>query len=109
MNSSLEFASYIDKLPPACIEAEEGILGGILLDSNAFIVVDSIIDVEAFYVNAHQMIYRAFKSLYKEERTIDLITVTDWLKTKGKLLEVGGCNKLANLLDRVVSTVNIDA
>ncbi|MGB3756661.1 MAG: DnaB-like helicase N-terminal domain-containing protein [Rivularia sp. (in: cyanobacteria)] len=107
--NNIEFASYIDKLPPACIEAEEAILGGILMDTNAFSVVDSIIHVEAFYIKAHQSIYRAAKSLYKEQRPINLLTVIDYLKTKGKLLDVGGQNKLASLVDRVVSNVNIDA
>ena len=109
MNNHFEFASFLDKLPPACIEAEEAILGGILMDTNAFSVVHPMLEVEAFSIIAHQTIYRAAKSLYKEKRSVNLLTVIDWLKTKGKLLEVGGQNKLASLIDRTVSTVNIDA
>lgn len=108
MNKQLDFQSYLDKLPPASIEAEETILGGILMDPNAFSVVDSILKVDAFYIQAHQTIYRAAKCLYKEEREINLLTVTDWLRSKSKLLEIGGLNKLALLVQSVISTVNID-
>ena len=109
MSNHLNFASYLDKLPPACIEAEEAILGGILFDPNAFSIVRQYLEVDAFSINAHQTIYRAAKSLYKEQREVNLLTVIDWLDSKGKLLDVGGRNKLASLIDRVVSNVNIDA
>jgi replicative DNA helicase len=105
---SLEFASFVDKLPPACIEAEESILGGILFDPNAFSIVYQIIDWEAFYILSHQTIYKAAIALYKEKRDINLITVIDWLQSRDKLLEVGGRNKLADLVHKCVSTVNID-
>lgn len=91
------------------IEAEEVILGGILLDPYA---IDRVVDIlipEAFYISAHQIIYRAVLTLNQQGKLIDLITVTTWLKDHKQLDRAGGKNKLAQLLDRTVSTVNIDA
>ena len=90
------------------IEAEEAILGGILLDQYAIDrVVDNIIP-EAFYITTHQVIYRAVLALHQQSLPIDLITVTTWLKDHKQLDLAGGKNKLAQLLDRTVSAVNID-
>jgi len=91
------------------IEAEEVILGGILLDSYAIDrVVDNLIP-EAFYITSHQVIYRAVLALNQQGKPIDLITVATWLKDHNQLDRIGGKSKLAQLLDRTVSAVNIDA
>jgi replicative DNA helicase len=98
----------IDSLPPQNIEAEESILGGILLDPQAMgRVADSLVP-EAFYISAHQEIYRAAQELHRSSKPTDLMTVTSWLADQGLLEKVGGTSKLAQLLDRTVSAVNID-
>lgn len=91
------------------IEAEEVILGGILLDPHAIERVADNLIPEAFYITAHQIIYRAALALNQRSSPIDLITVTNWLKDHEQLDRVGGKSKLAQLLDRTVSAVNIDA
>ena len=97
-----------DKLPPQNIEAEEEILGGILLDSNAIARVASILIPDAFYVRAYQQIYQAALELYAQEKPTDLMTVTTWLSDHKLLRKVGGKNKLAQLANCTVSAVNID-
>jgi replicative DNA helicase len=95
-------------LPPQNIEAEELILGAILLDAEAIAKVIDILDPEVFYVPAHQLIYRAAVELYSRGKPTDFITVASWLEDNKLLDKVGGTSKLTQLLDRTVSSVNID-
>ncbi len=103
MNYELENA-----LPPQNIEAEESILGGILLDPEAMIRVADILTKEAFYVQAHQEIYHAAQVLHGQGKPTDLMSVSTWLADRGLLDKIGGTAKLAQLLNRTVSAVNID-
>jgi len=97
-----------DKLPPQNIEAEEEILGGILLDPNAISRIAEIIPANAFYISAYQQIYQAALELYSQDKPTDLMTVTSWLSDHKLLNKVGGRHKLAQLVDRTVSAINID-
>lgn len=98
-----------DRLPPQNIEAEEAILGGIMLDPEAMARVSDRLVPEAFYINAHKDIYQAALRLHSQNKPTDLLSVTSWLTDHDLLNRIGGRNKLATLLDRTVSAVNIDA
>ena len=98
----------IDQMPPANIEAEEAVLGGILLDPQAIVRVRSHLISEAFYIKAHQKIYDAALELDNQAKPTDLLTIISWLDDHNLLIQVGGRNKLASLVDRTVSAVNID-
>jgi replicative DNA helicase len=98
-----------DRLPPQNIEAEEAILGGILLDPEAIGRIGDQLVAEAFYISAHKDIYQAAKRLHAQGKPTDLLAVTSWLTDQDILVRVGGRNKLASLVDRTVSAVNIDA
>ena len=90
------------------IEAEEAILGGILLDPEAISRVAQELPTAAFYTQAHQTIYSAALTLHQKNEQTDLMNISTYL-TDHKLLEkVGGQTKLAQLLNRTVSAVNID-
>ncbi|MEM6611605.1 MAG: replicative DNA helicase [Cyanobacteria bacterium P01_C01_bin.72] len=93
---------------PANIEAEEAILGGILFDSMAMSRVEPDLKVEAFYLQTHQEIYRAAVSLYRQQKPTDLMAITAYLDDRNLLVKVGGLPRLAQLLNRTVSAVNID-
>lgn len=95
-------------MPPANIEAEEAVLGGILLDPQAIVRVRSHLIPEAFYIKAHQEIYDAALELDNQGKPTDLLTIISWLDDHNLLIRVGGRNKLASLVDRTVSAVNID-
>jgi replicative DNA helicase len=97
-----------DQLPPQNIEAEEAILGGILLDPGALDLIVNRLHPDAFYVSAHKKIYQAAWALHAEGQPTDFMTVTAWLQDRCELETVGGTAKLAQLLDRTVSAVNID-
>lgn len=96
-------------LPPSSIEAEEAILGGILFDSKAIVIAKDLLpSASAFYVSAHQIIYQVFLDLQEEGKSTDFITVSTYLSDRDLLEKIGGTTKLAQLLNRTVSAVNID-
>ncbi|MDZ7958876.1 MAG: replicative DNA helicase [Aulosira sp. DedQUE10] len=97
------------RLPPQNIEAEEAILGGILLDPEAIGRVSDRLKPEAFYISAHKDIYQTALRLHAQGKPTDLLAVTSWLADNDLLNRIGGRNKLATLVDRTVSAVNIDA
>ena len=93
---------------PKNIEAEEAILGGILLDPNAIERIAHFLTKDAFYYQNHQYIYEACLNLYSQEKPTDLTTVSAWLEDQGLFAKIGGMNALAKLVDYTVSAVNID-
>ncbi len=97
-----------NSLPPQNIEAEEIILGSLLFDPNAMGKVIDLLPPEAFYVNAHRQIYEAARNLYFQGQPIDLMTVSTWLSDRSLLDKIGGTPKILNLLDRTVSSANIE-
>ena len=103
-----QFSSISDRLPPQNIEAEEAILGGILLDPEAISRVAELLQPESFALKSHQIIYRAALTLHSQGKPTDLMTVTTWLADQNLLEQVGGQLKLTQLVDRTVSAVNID-
>ncbi|WGV23464.1 DnaB-like helicase N-terminal domain-containing protein [Halotia branconii] len=98
-----------DRLPPQNIEAEEAVLGGILLDPSAIYRVKDRLETEHFYIGAHKDIYHACLRLNKQGLPTDLLHVSSWLSDHDLLARIGGRNKLATLIDRTVSAVNIDS
>ena len=108
MAYELNFSAFNNSLPPQNIDAEESILGGILLDPEAIGRVADLLRPEAFYINAHKEIYKAALALHNQSKPTDLITVTTWLYDHELLEKVGGQSKLAQLVERTVSAVNVD-
>ncbi|MBD1996790.1 replicative DNA helicase [Leptolyngbya sp. FACHB-541] len=108
MVQELNFQAYSDRLPPQNIDAEEAILGGVLLDPEAIGRVAELLRPEAFYISAHQEIYRSALALHGQGRPTDLMSVTSWLYDHGVLDKIGGQSRLAQLVDRTISAVNID-
>jgi len=108
MVQELSFQGYSDRIPPQNVDAEEAILGGILLDPEAIGRVTELLRPEAFYTSAHQEIYKAAIALQAQGRPTDLMTITSWLSDRGILDKIGGQGRLAQLVDRTISAVNID-
>jgi replicative DNA helicase len=95
------------KVPPHSLEAEAAVLGGILLDNTALDRVAESVVAEDFYRDAHRKIFRAASELSQRSEPIDLLTLTEALKTRGELAEVGGAAYVAELADRALSAANI--
>jgi replicative DNA helicase len=96
-----------DKLPPQHIEAEESVLGGILIDPKAMMLVADILEPEDFYKQEHRLIYEAMLELAQEGHAIDLVTLSGRLREKKTLEKVGGMSYLAELVDRVPTSSHI--
>ncbi|MGN6615866.1 MAG: replicative DNA helicase [Ilyomonas sp.] len=96
------------KVPPQAKELEEAVLGAIMLEKSAFDTIIEILKPECFYVDAHQRIFKAFKSLADKSMPIDLLTVVEELKIKEELDIVGGPYYITKLTNSVVSTANIE-
>ena len=95
-------------VPPQSIELEEAVLGALMLEKDAVIEVQGVITPEAFYKEAHQIIYKAILDLSMELKPIDLYTVTEKLKQNRKLSAVGGAAYLAQLTQKVGSAAHVE-
>ena len=98
----------VDRLPPQNIEAEEAILGGVLIDPEAIGRVTEVLIPEGFYIGAHRSIYQAALDLQARGLPTDMMGIASWLKDKGTLEQIGGQSRLAQLVDRTISAANID-
>jgi replicative DNA helicase len=109
-NSNQQFGlAAANLIPPQNIEVEEAILGGILLDPEAYGRVAELLVPNAFYVPAHGHIYQAAIELHASGLPTDLLNVSNWLADNQLLEKVGGQNKLVQLVERTVSAVNVDS
>ncbi|MBF0328255.1 MAG: replicative DNA helicase [Nitrospirae bacterium] len=97
----------IDRLPPQNLEAEQSVLGAILLDNEAiFKTVDIVSEID-FYREAHKRIYGAMSSLSEKNEPVDIITLTDHLKKTNELEAVGGISYLSQLASMVPTAANV--
>lgn len=101
-----EFSSH--KLPPQHIEAEQSILGGILIENDAINRVTEILDDDDFYRDAHRKIFNALINLSERDEPADLITLTNELRKIDQLDSIGGASYLASLIDSVPTAANIE-
>ncbi len=97
------------KVPPQAKDLEEAVLGAMMLEKGAFDIVVEILKPECFYVDAHQRIFSAMKSLANKSQPIDILTVVEELRTGEELDIVGGPYYVTKLTNAVVSSANIEA
>lgn len=97
------------KLPPQNIEAEQSILGGILLENTAITKVLEVLggDGDDFYRDAHRKIFRSMVSLFTKNEPIDLVTLPEVLKTSDHLESIGGMSYLTTLVESTPTAANI--
>ncbi|MCG6533089.1 MAG: replicative DNA helicase [Syntrophales bacterium LBB04] len=98
----------LHRVPPQNLEAEQSVIGGILLDNQALNSVLEVLRVEDFYSEAHRKIFAAIVELYDRNEPSDLITLSNILKSKNQLDQAGGASYLSSLADNVPSAANID-
>lgn len=97
------------KVPPHSIEAEQSVLGGLLLDNEAWDkIADVVTDID-FYRHDHGLIFRAIKDLSDNESPYDSVTVSEWLSSRNELDNVGGLAFLYTLANDTPTAVNIKA
>lgn len=95
------------KIPPNNIEAEQSVIGSMLLDKNAISTVAEILRAEDFYKEAHGKIFEAIMELFDKDEPADLVTLVDSLRVKGVLDIIGGVTYLSNLAASVPTTANV--
>ncbi len=98
----------MEKLLPQNIEAEEGVLGSIIIDPEAVVQVADFLRPEDFYRDAHRAIYQAVLDLYRERSPADAITLCDELQRRGRLEEVGGSAYVSSLVNAVPTSANVE-
>ncbi len=97
----------LGKLPPQNIEAEQSVLGALLIDPDAMIKIGDILSPEDFYKNIHQIIYQSILDLFDKREPIDLLSLTNKLDESNQLALVGGRTYIADLTNAVPTAANI--
>jgi replicative DNA helicase len=97
----------LDKLPPQNIEAEQSVLGAILLDNNALYTAFELITQDDFYKDSNRKIFIAMTELLEKNEPIDIITLTDHLRKKDNLDAVGGTQYLTSLASMIPTSANV--
>ena len=99
---------FFDRIPPQNLEAEQAVLGAVLLQSEALITAMERVRTEDFYDKPHQMIYDAMVQLGEESQPIDLVTLTSRLQDRGELEDIGGVSYLSKLAHAVPTAANVE-
>jgi replicative DNA helicase len=95
------------KVPPQNLEAEQSVLGALLIDKDGVVVVSEFLRPEHFYKEAHGQIYKSILSLFEKREPIDIVTLSQELKEEGIYDEIGGSSYLSELVNFVPTAANI--
>lgn len=98
-----------DKMIPQNVEAEEAVLGSLLIDPEALFRVAPFLAAEDFYVQKNGWIYQAILSLHERREPVDFVTLCDELERRGQLEEVGGAAYITSLINAVPSAIHAEA
>lgn len=100
-------SSSAQRQAPQNIDAEVNLLGGLIQDAEGFTEILAILDEDSFYLEKHQIIWKALTLLYRQGTVIDLVTLATTLESQGKLQLIGGKEYLFNLIESVASSANV--
>ena len=96
-----------EKLPPQSVEAEQAVLGSILIDKKAIVKIGDILRAEDFYRDTHKIIYETMLELFEKNEPIDIMTVSNRLEEKELLEKVNGSSYLTELVNTVPTAANV--
>lgn len=96
------------KVPPQAVDLEEAVLGALMLEKDALASVIDILKPNMFYKEQHQVIFTAVQRLFGKSEPVDILTITNQLKSSGELEIAGGAYYLTQLTNRVASSANIE-
>jgi replicative DNA helicase len=97
------------RLPPQSVDAEQSVLGGLLLDNQAWERVSDVLTADDFYRREHRLIFNAVSALCEEGSPADVVTVSEWLAKSGELEAAGGLSYIGTLANNTPSAANIAA
>lgn len=95
------------KVPPHSIEAEQAVLGGLMLDNAGWELVDGLITAGDFYRSEHRLIFHASERLIANDKPLDMVTVGEWLEQAGDLDACGGLEYLGQLVEQTPGAANL--
>lgn len=95
------------RIMPQNIEAEQNVIGTMIIDKTSIAQALEVLKVEDFYKDAHKILYKAILSLYQKDIAVDMVTLTDNLKSTDKLEAIGGITYISELCGTIISMVNI--
>lgn len=95
------------KIPPQNIEAEQSVLGSMLLSRDAIIDVSEILKAEDFYKESHKKLFDVMMEMFEKDIPVDLVTVVDELRKRNMLEAIGGIDYIASLSSNVITTANV--
>lgn len=107
-NSQLPLDFSYAQVQPQALEVEKAVLGALMIDKDAYLVISELLRPDSFYEPRHQKIFNAVRQLSMNERPIDVLTVTEQLSKNGVLEEIGGPGYIAELSSRVATSANIE-
>lgn len=96
-----------ERVPPQNIEAEQAVLGAMLIDKEAIAKATEVLSADDFYREAHRVIFSAMLELYNKNEAVDMVTVTEILKRDNKLEDIGGIAYITSLANVVLTAANI--
>ena len=96
-----------ERVPPQNIEAEQAVLGAMLIDKEAIAKASEILTSSDFYREAHRVIFNAMLELYNKNEAVDMVTVTEILKRDNKLEDIGGLAYITSLANVVLTAANV--
>ncbi|MGA9031655.1 MAG: replicative DNA helicase [Sulfuricaulis sp.] len=105
----MESAAESLKVPPQSVEAEQSVLGGLLLDNQGWDRIADIITADDFYRREHRLIFQAVSALCEESSPADVVTVSEWLERSGEIATAGGLAYLGSLANNTPGAANIVA
>ena len=97
------------RVPPHALEAEQAVLGGLMLSDEAWFNISDVIGVKDFYRAQHRIIFDAMYSLASQNEPLDAITLSEWMQSKGVLDKAGGPGYLAELAENTPGASNVGA
>ena len=100
-------ANEMGKLPPQALELEQSVIGALMIEKDAFATVADLLRPESFYSDQHRHIFEAIRSLSTKDAPIDVLSVTEELRTMGNLELAGGVVYLSELTQRVASAAHL--
>ena len=99
----------LNKKPPQNIEAEQSLLGCLMLDKNAITKVADFITADDFYKESHKEVYQAMIDLFEKMEPIDIISLSSRLKERGQLEKIGGSAYLTSLINTVPTATHVSS
>lgn len=96
-----------ERVPPQNIEAEQAVLGAMLIDKEAIAKATEVLSADDFYREAHRVIFSAMLELYNKNEAVDMVTVTEILKRDNKLEDIGGIAYITSLANVVLTAANV--